>query len=312
MASEKPPGDEHDRDESEEPESAEDTGDGPRIPDSDLDAYEIKRYMVADQDASLKVRVSGGEVQRRYAPARLVGELADYVAQLVEGFNGGKTMLYGLVPGQSMVLYFGDPRPDDPQEELPITQTKVAAQLVSELMELEPDELFARALEIGPRIESYDNLARFVVSQGVTLDWTPAGQPTRVLGPERARQHHHRLNVEPELQEREMTINGVLYRVIEDPVAKRGRIGIGMFNWSPEPPGYKVPGKVLLDFEGERLQRQIEGLLGEAVEATIRVRTPRVGSSVDLERVELELLRIEAGEGDIAAYGMPLFDPTES
>lgn len=109
-----------------------------------------------------------------------------------------------------------------------------------------------------------------------------------------------------------MTINGVLYRVIEDSVAKRGRIGIGMFNWSPEPPGYKVPGKVLLDFEGEDLQREVERLLGEAVEARIRVRTPRVGSTVDLERVELVLLSIEAGEGDIAANGMPLFDPTET
>jgi hypothetical protein len=45
---------------------------------------------------------------------------------------------------------------------------------VAELLELEPDDLFTRGLEIGPqRIESYDQLARFVLSQGITLDWNP-------------------------------------------------------------------------------------------------------------------------------------------
>jgi hypothetical protein len=67
----------------------------------------------------------------------------------------------------------------------------------------------------------------------------------------------------------------------------------------------------LIDFEGQNLQEQIKGLIGEVVKATIIVRQPRVGTAIDLQRVDLKLVEIAPGEGDVSAYGMTLFDLDE-
>jgi hypothetical protein len=47
------------------------------------------------------------------------------------------------------------------------------------------------------------------------------------------------------------------------------------------------------------------------VKATIIVRQPRVGTAIDLQRVDLKLVEIAPGEGDVSAYGMTLFDLDE-
>ena len=60
-----------------------------------------------------------------------------------------------------------------------------------------------------------------------------------------------------------------------------------------------------MNFEGADLQARIKELIGEAVEARIVVRTPQIGSAIDLRRVDVELRHIERGEGDVATYGTP-------
>ena len=67
-----------------------------------------------------------------------------------------------------------------------------------------------------------------------------------------------------------------------------------------------------MNFEGAQLHERIKALIGEAVEARVVVRTPTLGSTVQLGRVALDLLDIQSGEGDIAAYGESLFDPSDT
>lgn len=297
----------HDQDD--EKASGELPDDEPRVPDllgpADVDS---KRFMTRNDGPSLKVRVFGGAITKNYGPAALLGELATLVAATIEQFSGGRTMLYSLESGKSMILYFGDPQPDGPQEALPVHQTHSAAVEVAQLIELPEESIFERAVEMGSKVRSYDALTRFVVSEDVTLDWTPGGSETAQLRPARANAHHEKLNAEPKTRDREMTVNGLLYRVIEDPVLRRGRIGIGMFDWSPEPPGYKAPGKVLLEFEGDPLHRDIKELIGEPVQAQVIVREPMHGTAIDINRVHLILKEISRGEGEASAYGLPLLD----
>jgi hypothetical protein len=92
--------------------SSEEEQDSPRIPDPRPEDRDTKRYMTEGSGGpALKVQISGGEVASEYAPASLLGELAERVAQVVKSFNGGRAMIYRLEPGQSMVLWFGYPLP---------------------------------------------------------------------------------------------------------------------------------------------------------------------------------------------------------
>jgi hypothetical protein len=160
-------------------------------------------------------------------------------------------------------------------------------------------------------VNRYDELARFVATQGISVDWTPRDRPTRTLGPKRAASHHEILSAEPQARDREMPLNGVLYRLIEDPQTKRGRIGIGLFDWSLAPPGYEPHQKVLINFEGAELHERIKDLIGEAVEAVVVAHEPRLGTAVSLERIRPSLVRIDRGKGSPADYGFPLFELEE-
>lgn len=311
-------GDPHDEldgpdEEREDTEEAEKVAQPPeRIPDPDPEAAEHgKRFMVAS-DAPLAVSLSEGEVASDYAPADLIVNLAQKVTRLLKDLGGGLTpMFYGAAPQHSMTLLFGDARQRDAQGQFPIENVLVNARRVSELIELEGDELYQRAVAIGAPIGRYIELAQVVQAASVTLRWQIRGEPPKGLDPDRARTQHARLTQEVPTIERPLTINGVLYRVIAEQRGDKmiGTIGVRLHSWSTIPPGYGKGGKVIAGYEKPEVEQAIrEGLLNQPVAVKLMIRAPQPGTSFDPERRDLIVDGLELGPSEDDRLGPKLID----
>jgi hypothetical protein len=294
-------------------------GEGPRIPPSDPRDRESMRFVVATDRLSevpLTVTVDQGRVAKSYAPADLIAALTDKVQALLRDVGGGfPSMFYGALATQSMTLFFGDPRPEEQQGQLPVEVTLSHARRIAELIDLEDQELFARALEIGLPAQRYTDLAQFVESEGVTLRWTPRGDATRVLSPERASRQHARLIAEPPHDERSVVVNGVLYRVIADRKdSYLGTVGIRLHSWSLRPPArHGVQRRsIIAPYEERSVEEAIkQGLIGESVQAEILIRQPVFGLSIDPEHVELLVASVAVGPTEESRLGMRFDELTD-
>jgi hypothetical protein len=274
------------------------------------DALDDIRFAVDRRsDAPLVVTLSGGPIESRYAPADLLGKVAERIGALIGDLSGGvPPMLYALVPGQSMTLILGDSLPEEPQTRIPLEVTRNAAERVAELIDLEGDDLWARAVGLGPPARRYTELTQLVQSEGFTVEWAAKGSETRELTPDRAGRQHTRLVREPEMRVHDITLSGILYRVIADPVLTTGRIGIKLFESSIEAPGPRKHAP-LIDYEGENLHNAIrDGLIGEPVEAVVHVKQPRPGRSIDPNVVVLQLASIARGEGEPSELWLSIHD----
>ena len=287
---------------------------GPRIPPDDPKDHETgKRYaaVVALDHAPLVVTVADGEVASDYAPASLIARLAERVHEVLRDMGGGwPPMLFGALPTSSMTLYFGDPRPENAQAQLPVEITLSHARTVAQLIDLEGDELFARALEIGAPANAYSKLAHFVESEGVTLSWKPRDDTAHKLTPPRAARQFARLSAEPPRQDRPMTINGVLYRVIAEPQDSHlGTVGIKLHDWSARPPRRQRGARVLAAYDKTEVADAIKaGLIGEPVEARLLVRHAVPLTTIDPERVQLIVDHIESGPSEDSRLGPRLVE----
>lgn len=291
-----------------------DPGRPKRIPPEDSRAREIgKRFMLGDSlsGAPLAVRVTEGAVEAAYAPAELVAKLAHQIALVLRDFGGGiGPMLYAIAPGSSMTLVFGDAGPFGEQEQLAVNRTATHAGRVAELIDLEGDALYARALEIGSPARQYAELTRLVETEGVTLEWSVREEEPRVLTPRRAGNQHARLLKPGETRAREMGVHGVLYRVITEPTVQgySGSVGIQLHSWSARPPGVRSR-KLLANYEARRVEEQIkDGLVGESVEARLSVREPIPGASLELERFRLVVENLKLGPHEDSILGPGLLE----
>jgi hypothetical protein len=283
----------------------------PRIPASDTRDQETKRYTVALdhlRDAALTVTIDNGRVAKRYAPADLVAGLTDRVQTLMRDVGGGfPSMFYGALATNSMTLFFGDPRPEAAQAQLPIEVTHSHAKRIAELIDAEPDELFARAIELGEPAKRYADLVHFVESEGIALQWRPRGEEPRTLTVRHAALQYARLIAEPPHDERPLRVNGVLYRVIADrQEARLGTVGIRLHYWSAKPPSrHGVSRRVVLaSYRDREVEDAIkQGLIGEPVEAVLSVRQPKLGLSIDPEHVELVVTGISRGPTEDSRLG---------
>jgi len=220
-------------------------------------------------------------------------------------------MLYGVAPGNSMTLFFGDPKPDGAQGELPLGATESAAVRIAELVEADADEFMEKALAVGAPMVRYDELAQLVQSEGMELSWKPRNAPARRLTPDAAGRQHTRLQRPPEMSEWDIPVNGILYRLIAEPGADKGTAGIHLFNWSDKPPG--AGPKVIAGARAEMLDSALgNGLFRKPVQARLRVRRPKPGQSIAPERIEKEWISIEPGDTEDSAYGMTLEDLLEA
>lgn len=315
---EQPSEDPVDEPEGDEPPSTEEPERPGRIPPADPDVREIdKRFMVGDggDEPPLRVTLRGGSVATRYAPVELVAQFGDRIGKLLRDLGGGfKPMLYGVLPGSSMVLLFGDPIPEEPQEVLPIEFTLPHARRIADLIAQEDaEELYRLAVQIGRPALRYNDLTQLVESEGVTVEWAPRDTEPQLLTPARARRQHTRLSADPPTVEREILINGRLYRVIAEPREGRlGTVGIHPFNWSARLPGMPKQATIIAEYENADVEKQIKGgLIGDPVEATLRIQAPAPGSSIDPDRVRKILVAIRKGPGEHSIYGSPMFDEDE-
>ncbi|HEX8743598.1 MAG TPA: hypothetical protein VF712_10735 [Thermoleophilaceae bacterium] len=283
---------------------------GRDMPAPDPSARIRKRFIIGrdGEEPPLVVTVENGAVASNYAPAELVAKLTERVAVLLKEMGGGVgPMFYAAVPGGSIHLIFGDPDPDEAQATLPMATTAAQAERVAELIDLEGDELFARALQIGRPMRQYDDLAQLVLSEGITLRWTVQGDEPRVLSPARADRQHLRLSAPPELKDRDLTVHGVLYRVITESTREGflGSVGIHLHSWSTRPPGDKSKTRLIAFYEKRSVEAEIkEGLIGEPVTAKLLIRQPLPGTTIEPERFDLVLDDLEPGPPEDDRMGL--------
>lgn len=230
----------------------------------------------------------------------MVAKITGGVSATLKAFGGGFTpMLYRVAPGNSMTLEFGDPHPLDAQARLPVEITLSQAQRVGELIDLDGEEFFDRALLIGEPMRHYSDLTQVVQSEGVKLKWKVRGEEPHILTTARAQRHHTRLSAPPKTQDRPLTVNGVLYRVITESTRDGylGSVGIHLHQWSARPPRAKPKARILALYENREIENEIKkGLIGEDVEATLMIRHAVPGTSIDPERFDLVLSAIDHGD----------------
>jgi hypothetical protein len=280
----------------------------PPPPDRDqLDQieYAVRRLW---KQSPLVVTVADGPIASGYGPAELIGRLAERIAALLKDVAGSPTMLYGIAPGNSMTMFFGDPQPSGRQEQLTFEITLDAAKRVAELLDADDQGFVLHAMKIGAPMRRYDELAALVQSEGINLQWRPRAQPPRYLTWKRAGEQHVKLQQQPETHEWESEINGFLYRVIAEPGEEEGTAGIRRFKWSPAPAGVKGA-KVIASADRKMLDAALDaGLFGEAVQAVLRVQKAVPGRSIDPDFVHLEWVSIEAGPGEDSGMGRSIED----
>ncbi len=253
-------------------------------PSVDPEAIQNKQFMTAQDVAGGQVAVTArdGEVQRRGAPSHLFAQLVDAVGNTIK--QVGNLTIPPLVvraeAGASITVYFGETLDVDArQAEIPYYGVWRSAQTVARLMSLDEDTIFDFALDVGVGATAYANLARFVESEGISIDWEARGLPAQSLDAERAARQYVELAKPPEYSQRSMIIDGLLYGVIYEGPG-RGRARMRLSNGSATPPRHHGR-TVILEYETEEIEQAIiHNLIGEPVVATIRVEDPVPRTSV--------------------------------
>jgi hypothetical protein len=220
-------------------------------------------------------------------------------------------MLYGAEAGASMRLIFGDADPFYLQERLPIENTVTQGGRIATLMDLEGDALWAQAVHVGPPMRQYTELAQLVQSEGVTLAWSVREDEERIWTPDRARSQHARLTAPVKTRDRQLTVNGTLYRVITESTREgfRGSVGIHLHSWSPRPPRVKRRAHMLAYYENEEIENRIrEGLVGNSVEAGLLIRHALPGGSIEPETFAVIVDKLRLGPPENPLLGSSILD----
>ena len=201
---------------------------------------EDKWFMVGwEREPALAVTIAHDQLWERGAGAGITGRILAAIDVLIKKFGGGvELILAGAFATESITVYLDDPLPRGDQSEIPVEFTMTAASRVQELMRLNGDELFTKAVELGPAARSYVEFVRQVGASGVSVQWRPRGQEAVALPPKRATGQYERLTATPELRELTMSLIGLLYRVIADPTQPESTLGIKLAKESPRPPGH--------------------------------------------------------------------------
>lgn len=314
MGEQQPPKDERDQSEgqggAQSPAEGEEERPPPRrVPELREEDFENKRFVVGQREekAPLVVTVSDGPVGQTRMPLDVFGRFTDRLSALLQELGGGMApMFLEARPTGSMTIYVGDPVPEEAQTQLPVEMTKSSADRVARLIDLDGDDLFKAAIELGPpAAKRYTEFAQLVESEGINVRWKPRDETPRLLTPKRAEAHIQRLHVEPTFREHSVTVNGLLYRIIAEPHATAGKVGILLYPWSARPP--KQQGrKMLAEYEKAEVGEAIKaGLIGESVKGHVAIREPVLGTSIDLKE-EIVLDSIEPGPVEESVLGIRL------
>jgi hypothetical protein len=267
-------------------------------PEVDPDALKKGSFIVGEiQGGQFAVTARDGEVQKRGVPAKLFSSLTEKVAAAVEGAGNLAFSPYVLqaMPGASMTIVFGESEPLDDQMQILHPQVWEASVKIAKLIRLSDAELFASARRLGRGARAYVELANFVQSEGVTLDWEPVGVERRTLTPTWAGRQYADLTRPPQIQTREMEITGLLSRAIwEGP--GQGKAGIRLSPSSPRPP-HRQGSFVVVIYEDLKIEEQIlHHLLGRTVRAVLRIEEPDPATSLFAEARPAVVIAIEPAE----------------
>lgn len=288
MSNQEPPPDEE-PDEEPDDEEPDEPGVGnvpelpdPGRPDDPLSIPDESPYTTIHPEFSVAGRVPGGEVavtasngriERNGAPSGLFSRLTEQIGTAIQQVGNlfAPPLVVRAEAIQSMTIVFGDPLAAEAQAAFPFHPTRQGAMRIADLIALDDqDVLFGRALELGAGAQGYAELARLVQAEGLTLDWEPLGRPARRLTPERAAGHWQRLSEPPIQREREMHIDGLLYRVIYDGPG-HGRVGIRLSRSSPVPPRHRGR-TVVVQYDTPEIEALVlHELIGQPIIAGLRV-----------------------------------------
>ena len=253
-------------------------------PDKDPAAIETKSFMVGGDvpGGRVAVTIRDGNVAKTGAPD-------DLFSRVVQAAGNALTDIGSLIKRPyvvradafaSMTIVFGEPVEESSQLEIPTAPPVwVAAARIGEMIGLDEEQLFEFAVEIGTGAAAYVELTRLVESEGITLDWETRTLEPQRLDPERAARQFKRLTPEPQLRDRTIDVDGLLYRVIYDGKGE-GRAGIRLSKASARPPQHR--GRLLIvRYESEDIEDQIiHNLIGQSVTATIRITEWTPGTSI--------------------------------
>lgn len=244
-------------------------------PEVDPRALQDKSFMVAGDvpGGEVAVTASNGPIQSHGAPSRIFSDLAELVGTALKrvGNMASDPLVVHAHAYASMTIVFGEePVASRGQMAMRFPATWASGRRVADLVELEDQQLAARSSQLGAAAPSYAELARFVANEGIDLDVEPLGDRPRRLTAERAAQQYRFLSRPPERRERDMEIEGLLYRVIyARPGA--GRVGIRLAPGSPVPP--RKQGRiVIVDYKDPKVEDAVlHRLVGRPVIAHLRV-----------------------------------------
>jgi hypothetical protein len=240
-------------------------------PTLDPKAIKDKQFMLGGAPEDVVVlKASDGAVTDRGAPATLFSRIVEHAGAALRGVGNmlNEPVVLGASSG-SMVVAFGDQAVATAQTALPYRPTVESGRRMAEIVELDGDDLYGRVLELGQGAARYVELAQFVHSEGIVLDWF-VGQERARLTPDRAGQQYQSLSAPPEEHSREMIVDGLLYRAIYDGPGY-GRVGLRLSRHSPLPPRRRGR-TVVLEYRDREIEDLVlHSLIGQPVIATVNV-----------------------------------------
>jgi hypothetical protein len=274
---------------------------------------ETKTFMRGEHGAAghVFVTVADGPVLPIGAPSDLFARVVRRVGESIQkvGNMAAPPLVIAAQAGASMTVVLGDQVADETQTKLPYFATHRAAEQISRLMTVSShDELLSRAVRLGQGADGYVRLLDLVQAEGITLRWLPQGNQQTTLDVRVAEWQSASLSIPPPMHVRDVTVEGLLYRVIYDGPGM-GRAGIRRSQDAPRLSW--CPGRtVYVRWESPKVEHAIlHELIGQPVRAVVSVAEPLaawhatkvptpVVESIELGHVPLSLLDLEDDDED--------------
>jgi hypothetical protein len=253
-------------------------------PDVDPGAIETKHFMIAGDvpGGQVAVTVSDGPVSQRGAPDDLLARVIQQVGNAINEVGNliARPLVVRAEAFASMTVVFGEDTGEEAQTQIPYyPPVWRAGETIARLIQTPDEDVFGYARSVGAGAKAYADLAHLVESEGITLDWETRALPPQRLDRQRAARHYRELARPAELRERELEIDGLLYRVIYEGKG-HGRAGIRLSKASAVPPRHRGRMVIVRYDQPEIEDAIIHNLIGQPVTATVSIAEATPGTSI--------------------------------
>ena len=184
------------------PEPREDEGGATEIGTEGLSPKDFEQIEFATTDgqrpAAVVATFSNPAFPTESAPASLLAGFISEVRGLFRAIGSGfEPQVYQVSATNSMSVYFGEPPVVGAQHELEIGSAANVGHAVADMIGLQGDELFSRAVRLGESSKAYMSFVRFTAQNDVTVRWSVGTTRVVVLPPKRAAAQYERLVAPP-------------------------------------------------------------------------------------------------------------------